>query len=206
MYPLTKPIMSMIMAILTPMIATISILNECVSESFVGAGGGETPGMFAEEGGGEDDAGAEGGDGEGDAGAEGGVEDGGTGGGDGTGGGVVEDGGTGGGDGTGGGAVEDGGTGGGDGTGGGVVEDGGTGGGDGTGSGVGGKSFLCHALGGPSVLRLPSFLSYLSSHAVAPLNIPAEDNSELVSQFVISASKEEASLNISSILSTDVPS
>ena len=175
MYPLTKPIVSMIMAILTPMIATISMLNECVSESFVGAGGGETPGMFSEEGGGEDDAGAEGG---------------------------VEDGGTGGFDGTGGGVVEDGGTGGGDGTGGGVVEDGSTGGGDGTGSGVGGKSFLCHALGGPSVLRLPSFLSYLSSHAVAPLNIPAEDNSELVSQFVISASKEEASLNISSILST----
>lgn len=86
MYPLTKPIMSMIMAMLTPIIANISMLNECVGDSFVGAGGGETPGMFSEEGGGEDDAGA-----------EGGVEDGGTGGGDGTGGGVVKDGGPGGG-------------------------------------------------------------------------------------------------------------
>ena len=110
MYPLTKPIMSMIMAMLTPIIATISMLNECVGESFVGAGGGETPGMFSEEGGGEDDAGA-----------EGGVEDGGTGGG------VVKDGGTGGGDGTGGGVVKDGGPGGGDGTGGGSGPEGGFG-------------------------------------------------------------------------------
>ena len=171
MYPLTKPIMSMIMAMLTPIIATISMLNECVGESFVGAGGGETPGMFSEEGGGEDDAGA-----------EGGVEDGGTGGGNGTGGGV-----------------EDGGTGGGSGEGGGFGVGGGAGGG---GSGVGGKSFLCHALGGPYVLRLPSFLSYLLSHAVAPLNIPTEDINELVSQFVISASKEEAPSNMLSILST----
>ena len=177
MYPLTKPIMSMIMAMLTPIIATISMLNECVGESFVGAGGGEGPGMFSEEGGGEDDAGA-----------EGGVEDGGTGGG------VVEDGGPGGGSGEGGGFGVGGGTAGGDGTGGGS--------GEGGGSGVGGKSFLCHALGGPSVLRLPSFLSYLSSHAVAYANMSSEDNSELVSQFVISASKEEALLNMSSMLST----
>ena len=170
MYPLTKPIMSMIMAMLTPIIATISMLNECVGGSFVGAGGGEGPGMFSEEGGGEDDAGA-----------EGGVEDGGTGGG------VVKDGGPGGG------------TGGGSGKGGGFGVGGGAGGG---GSGVGGKSFLCHALGGPSVLRLPSFLSYLSSHAVADANMSSEDNSELVSQLVISASKEEACRNIRSILST----
>ena len=169
MYPLTKPIMSMIMAMLTPIIATISMLNEYVGESFVGAGGGETPGMFSEEGGGEDDAGA-----------EGGVEDGGTGCG-------VEDGGPGGG------------TGGGSGEGGGFGVGGGAGGG---GSGVGGKSFLCHALGGPSVLELPSFLSYLSSHAVAYANMSSEDNSELVSQLVISASKEEACRNIRSILST----
>jgi len=190
MYPLTKPIMSMIMAMLTPIIATISMLNECVGESFVGAGGGEGPGMFSEEGGGEADAGA-----------EGGVEDGGTGGGvvkdGGTGGGVVKDGGTGGG------VVKDGGpgggTGGGSGKGGGFGVGGGAGGG---GSGVGGKSFLCHALGGPSVLRLPSFLSYLSSHAVADANMSSEDNSELVSQLVISASKEEACRNIRSILST----
>ena len=145
------------------------MLNECVGESFVGAGGGETPGMFSEEGGGEDDAGA-----------EGGVEDGGTGCG-------VEDGGPGGG------------TGGGSGEGGGFGVGGGAGGG---GSGVGGKSFLCHALGGPSVLELPSFLSYLSSHAVAYANMSSEDNSELVSQLVISASKEEACRNIRSILST----
>ena len=66
----------------------------------------------------------------------------------------------------------------------------------GGGSGVGGKSFPCHALGGPSVLPLPSFLSNLACHAMAPLNICTEDNSELVSQLVISTSKDEANQNI----------
>ena len=72
----------------------------------------------------------------------------------------------------------------------------------GGGSGVGGKSFPCHALGGPSVLPLPSFLSNLACHAMAPLNICTEDNSELVSQLVISTSNKEAESNILSMLST----
>lgn len=84
---------------------------------------------------------------------------------------------------------------------------GGTGGGGGVGSagggsGVGGKSFPCHALGGPSVLPLPSFLSNLACHAVAARNISSEDNSELVSQLVISTSNKEARSNILSMLST----
>ena len=76
------------------------------------------------------------------------------------------------------------------------------GGGAGDGSGVGGKSLLCHALGSPFVLPLPSFLSNLACHAVALKNISSEDNSELVSQLVISASKKVAPRNISFMLST----
>jgi len=96
-----------------------------------------------------------------------------------------------------------GGTGGGDGLGGGLGGGGGGGvGSAGGGSGVGGKSFPCHALGGPSVLPLPSILSNLACHAVASRNISSEDNNELVSQLVISTSNEEAPLNISSMLST----
>ena len=116
--------------------------------------------------------------------------------------------GEGGGDGSAGGGGGVGSAGGGSGGGGGVGSaGGGSGGGGGVGSagggtGVGGKSFPCHALGGPSVLPLPSFLSNLACHAVAARNISSEDNNELVSQLVISTSNEEAPLNISSMLST----
>jgi len=72
----------------------------------------------------------------------------------------------------------------------------------GGGSGVGGKSFPCHALGGPSVLPLPSFLSNLACHAVASRNMFAEATSELVSQLVISTSKDEANQNILAMLWT----
>jgi hypothetical protein len=177
MYPQTKHITGT-MKEMTATIATISTLREDFDELSVGEGGGDGS------------AGGGGGDGGGLGGGLGGGGLGGELGGGGLGGGGV--GSAGGGSGGGGGVGS---AGGGTGGGGGVGSAGG-------GSGVGGKSFPCHALGGPSVLPLPSFLSNLACHAVACENMFPEATSELVSQLVISTSKDEAPLNIADMLST----
>jgi hypothetical protein len=53
--------------------------------------------------------------------------------------------------------------------------------------------FIVHALGGPAVgSKLPSVRTYLSSHASAPKNMPAESTSWLV----MSASNTAASENM----------